>query len=55
MTIDFKFILGDFAYDKFGNKVIVKFLGFDDGGIQYHVQQASGIMYWTKEKDLKHD
>jgi len=55
MTIDFKFSLGDFAYDKFGNKVIVKFLGFDDGGITYYVQLESGIMYWINEKDLKHD
>lgn len=55
MIIDFAFTLGDFAYDKFENKVFIKFLGFDEGGKTYYVQQTNGTSYWINEKDLKHD
>lgn len=51
-NVEFKFDLDETVVVKLtGEKGIVDFLGFDDGGAKYHVQTGKDGAYW-KEAQL---
>ncbi len=48
-NVEFKFDLDEVVTVKLtGEKGIVDFLGFDEGGAQYHVKNGKGAAYWKE-------
>ena len=52
---DFKFGIGQKVTDPLGNIGIVKMLGVDDGGVQYHVQCSSNSNWWLEHQLAEYD
>ena len=52
---DFKFGIGQKVSDPLGNIGIVKMLGVDEGGLQYHVQCSSNSNWWSEHQLAEYD
>lgn len=51
----FKYSLGQKVTDPLGNIGIVKMLGVDEGGVQYHVQFSSNSNWWLEDQLADYD